>query len=381
MAVQSGDRDRELVNAARRFVADHVVEAAAGWEQERRMPVELFKTAAKAGLLGLMVPQEAGGHGLGLKQTAAIDEVLAGADMALAFAFKVHGNLAGNLARNGSPAQVERYLDAMLAGQVIGAFLLTEPAGGSDATAITTSARAYGDGWVIDGEKAWVSNGAVAGVMLVFAQTDPARGWRGIAGFLVDADLPGVVRQPAYHVLSGHALGTCGVRFDGVKLGPDALLLEPEVAFKGAMRGIDIARIGVGAMAAGMMATSLDAALAYTRDRAAFGQTVADFQGVQWQLADAATDLEATRLLTGHAADLFDAGENATVAAAHAKKFGSRAAVRNIAQLMQVMGAVGFRHDAGHPLARHLATAKMAEWLDGANEIQNLVIARDLLRD
>ncbi|MEM7121553.1 MAG: acyl-CoA dehydrogenase family protein [Pseudomonadota bacterium] len=381
MNVHSGDRTGELVNAARRFAADHVVEAAADWERERRMPAELFKTAAEAGLLGLMVPPEAGGHGLGLKQTAAIDEVLAGADMALAFAFKVHGNLAGNLARNGSPAQIERYLKAMLTGEVIGAFLLTEPRGGSDATAITTRARPDGDGWVLDGEKAWVSNGAVAGVMLVFAQTDPAKGWRGIAGFLVDADTPGIKRQPAYHMLSGHALGTCGVTFEGVQLSRDAMLLEPEAAFKGAMGGIDIARIGVGAMAAGMMAASLDAALAHTRERAAFGQTIADFQGVQWQLAEAATDLEATRLLTGHAADLFDAGENATVAAAHAKKFGSRAAVRTISKLTQIMGAIGFRHDAGHPLARHLASAKMAEWLDGANEIQNLVIARSLLRD
>ena len=230
-------------------------------------------------------------------------------------------------------------------------------------------------------KRPWVSNGAVAGLMLVFAQTDPARGWRGIAGFLVDADLPGVVRQPAYHMLSGHALGTCGVRFEGVKLGRDTLLLEPEAAFKGAMRGIDIARIGVGAMVTGMMAASLETALSYIRERSTFGQTVADFQGIQWQLADAATDLEATRLLTGHAASLFDAGENATVAAAHAKKFATRAAVRHIAQLMQMMGAVGFRHDAGHPLARHLAAAKMAEWLDGATEIQNLVIARDLLRE
>jgi alkylation response protein AidB-like acyl-CoA dehydrogenase len=181
-------------------------------------------------------------------------------------------------------------------------------------------------------------------------------------------------------MLGGHALGACGFTFEGVRVADDAMFLAPEQAFKGAMNGINIARIAVGAMCCGMMQRSLETALEATRARPAFGGHVADFQGVQWMLADMATDLEAARLLTYRAAELFDAGADATLAAAHAKKFATRAALRRIAEAMQVMGAIGFRHDAGHPLARHLACAKMAEWLDGATEIQNVVIARALLK-
>jgi len=146
------------------------------------------------------------------------------------------------------------------------------------------------------------------------------------------------------------------------------------------MRGINIARVGVAAMCCGMMDSALDHALSATVARTAFGQQIADFQGVQWMLADAATDLEAARLLTRHAAAAFDAGEDAVVACAHAKKFATRAAGKAIADCMQVMGARGFRLDDGHPLARHMAAARMAHWLDGATEIQNVVIARELLR-
>jgi alkylation response protein AidB-like acyl-CoA dehydrogenase len=281
--------------------------------------------------------------------------------------------------RNGSPGQIERYYSPMLAGELLGAFLLTEPGAGSDATAIATAARPDGDGWIIDGEKAWITNGVAAGLLLVFAQTDPARGWRGIASFLVEAASAGVTRLPAYDMLGGHALGACGLRFAGVRVGPEAMFQAPEQAFKGAMGGINIARVGVAAMCCGMMQNALDTAIEAARARPVFGQHVADFQGIQWALADAATDLEAARHLMWHAARRFDAGEDATLAAAHAKKFATRAAMRHIAQAMQVMGANGFRHDAGHPLARHLAAAKMAEWLDGATEIQNVVIARSLL--
>jgi len=369
------------VAAAHGFAERHVAPNAALWERERRLPKEVIKAAGDADLLGLMVAKEQGGRGVGLVGSAAVGEVVAGHDMAVAFALKVHDNFAASLARNGSAAQVERYLGLMLEGRILGAFLLTEPGAGSDATAITTRARRDGTDWVIEGEKAWITNGASADLLNVFAQTDPEKGWRGIASFLVEASSPGVARLPLYEMLGGHAVGAAGLRFDGVRVAADAMFLAPEQAFKGAMTGINIARVGVGGMCCGMIEASLKTAIATAKARPAFGQHVADFQGVQWMLADAATDLEAARHLTRHAARLFDAGEDATLAAAHAKKFATRAALHHIAQAMQVMGANGFRHDAGHPLARHLAGAKMAQWLDGATEIQNLVIARGLLRD
>ena len=380
MAEQSNEATEAAVAAARVFAEDHVVAAAADWELARRFPVELLTVAGEAGLLGLMAPRAEGGRGLGLAGTAAVAEVLAAADMGIAFSLKVHANFTASIARIGSPLQRERYLADMLAGRRIGAFLLTEPDVGSDATKIRTQASRTASGWVLSGEKAWTTNGVAAGLMQVFAQTDPSLGWRGIASFLVEGDAAGVERLPAYGLLGAYGAGVCGIRLHDVTVGEDALFLAPGDAFKGAMRGINIARVGVAAMCTGMMASALDHALRATVARNAFDQAIADFQGVQWMLADAATDLEATRLLTREAARAFDAGEDAVVACAHAKKFAARAAWKAISDCMQVMGARGFRLDDGHPLARHLAAARMTHWLDGATEIQNVVIARELLR-
>lgn len=366
------------VEAARAFAREVIEPNAARWEDERRYPREAVAEAAARGLCGLVVPAEMGGAGLGAAAMARVMEELASADMAFSFGLVVHNNLAGAIARHGDPRQVEAYLDDLVAGHRVGAFLLTEARGGSDAGAILTRARRETGGWVIDGEKAWVSNGAGADVLSVYAQTDPALGWRGIACFLVDADQPGVVREPAYRLMGGHALGTGAFRFEGCRVGEEALLLGPGDGFKAAMAGIDLARVNVAAMCCGMMRVGLDQALAATAERHAFGQAIADFQGIQWMLADAATDLEASRLLAYEAARLLDAGEDATLAAAHAKKFATRAALTRLADCMQAMGAPGYRADC--PPSRHLACAKMAQYLDGTTEIQNVVISRALRR-
>ena len=200
--------------------------------------------------------------------------------------------------------------------------------------------------------------------------------WRGIASFLVEADHPGVERLAAYELMGGHAMGTGGFRFTDCRIGGDALFRDPGVGFKEAMRGINVARTGVSALCCGMLRAGLHTALAYATERRAFGQPTIEFQGLQWMLADVATDLEAARLLTLAAARAIDDGDG-VVAASHAKKFATRVALKGIADCMQVMGAAGYKAD--HPLGRHLACAKMAHYLDGTTEIQNLVIARDLV--
>lgn len=373
--------ERAVIERAAAFARASVADQAARWEAERAMPLDVIRAAGEAGLCGLIVPRGLGGEGLGFTAFARVVEELASADLAFAFSLVVHNNLAGNIARNGTPEQIERYLPDLIAARRLGAFLLTEPTGGSDAAAIKTRAvrDGAGGGWRIDGAKAWVSNGAAADVLSVYAQTDPAAGWRGIACFLIDADRAGVVREPAYGLLGGHALGTNGFRFEDCRVDEEALLLAPGEGFKAAMRGIDVARVNVAAMCAGMMRAALDHARRYVARRAAFGQRVADFQGVQWMLADALTDLEASRLLAYNAAALLDGEADAVLASAHAKKFATRAALTRIADCMQVMGAAGYRDDA--PLARHLATAKMAQYLDGATEIQNVVISRRLFSE
>lgn len=370
--------EQRLVTTARDFARQVVAPQAAAWERERRVPRETLREAAQAGLAGLLVPEAWGGSGISFTAMARVMEELSRACMSFAFSLVCHNNLAGNIARNGSDAQRERYLGPMVRGEWIGAFLLTEPGAGSDAAAIATRATRTDGGWRLDGEKAWVTNGVIADVLSVYAQSDPAQGWRGAVCLLVDGDAPGLGRDPAYGLLGGHAMGVCGVSLRDCHVDEGQTLLGTEAAFRGAMEGINIARANVAAMCCGMLSAGLERSLDYTAERRAFGQAVAGFQGVQWQLADVATELEAARLLAYQATQVIDGGETGALEAAHAKKFATRVALNGLVNCMQVMGAHGFR--AEEVLGRHLACAKLAQWLDGATEIQNVVISRELLR-
>ncbi|MEM7119162.1 MAG: acyl-CoA dehydrogenase family protein [Chloroflexota bacterium] len=368
--------EEELVAMAQTFAQEVVLPQAASWEAARTFPRAAFSQAAELGLCRLLVSPADGGHGIRLTAMARIMEELAAASMPFAFSLTVHNNLAANIANNGSPEQRETYLPSLLSGESVGAFLLTEPQGGSDAAVVRTSAQLDGDEWVLAGQKDWVSNGAVAKLLSIYAQTNPELGWRGIACFLVDAAQSGVVRLPAYQLLGGHVLGTGAFRFEGCRVEKEAMLLGPGEAFKAAMQGIDLARILVAAMCCGMMRTGLEEALAATAVRHSFGRPIGDYQAIQWMLADTATDLKAARLLTYDAATLWDVGKEATLAAAHAKKFATRVALTRLSDCMQCMGAPGLRID--NTVARHFAAAKMAQYLDGSTEIQNIVISRKL---
>ncbi len=381
LAPNAGSSAEDVAAAdAQEFARAVVAPNADVWERERRFANESFEAAAERGLTGLLAPTSLGGRGLGPLALARVVEAVAAADLAAAFSLVVHNNHVRAVTGSGNEALIAREAPSLIAGERVGAFLLTEPGVGSDATAITTTAERDGDMWVINGEKAWVTNAAVADSLNVFAQTQPGQGHRGIVSILVTADLPGVTRLEPYELLGGYGMGTGGFRFEDVRVPVADTLVEPGAAFAAAMGGIDVARIVVGAGCCGLMQTSLDIAVAATASRELFGSTVARQQGVQWMLADAATDLAATRLLTYDAARLLDQGADATVAAAHAKKFGARAAERVVRDCMQSMGATGLRRGVENPLPRHLAAARVANYLDGTTEIQNVVIARSLWR-
>lgn len=371
------EKDQHIIEAATRFADNVVAPQAEHWNQLRHIPTEIYRSAAEAGLCRLIVPEALGGLGLSVGSMAKVMRVLAGRCFASAFSLVVHNNVTARVALSAPASMRDRYLPALMAGEKLGAFLLTEPDVGSDATAIRTLAVKSGEGWRINGSKAWVSNGGVATVLSVYAQTEPGSGAKGIACFLLEANTPGVHREANYDLLGGHALATAGFEFTDVLVPKDALLVAPGDGFRIAMKGIDLARINVAAMCCGMLEQSLKLATDYIQARSAFGRKVADFQGIQWMLADVATDLEASHLLASEAARACDAGKPASVASAHAKKFATRAALRCIADCMQVMGARGFSIE--HALPRHFAAAKMAQYLDGTTEIQNIVIARSLL--
>ena len=370
--------EQSIVADARFFGESVIGPNAETWEKQGRVPAIVFEQAGEMGLCRLLVPSALGGLELSVTAMATVMEILSSHCFASAFSFVVHNNLAANIARNAKPDLQRRTLPALMDGTSAGAFLLTEPKGGSDAAGIETSAVKIESGWLLNGEKAWVSNGTHASTLSVYAQTDPSAGSRGIGCFLVDADSPGVVRGPAYELLGGHALGTCGFTFEDCEVSHDAVLVEPGQGFRAAMQGIDLARVNVAAMCCGMMDNALSVALAAAHERQAFGQAIIDFQGIQWMLADVATNLAAARALAYRAAALVDTGKIATLESAHAKKFATRAALSGIAECMQAMGAPGLSRT--HSLARHLAAAKMAQFMDGTTEIQNVVISRGLMK-
>ena len=358
-----------LLDSAARFRRDHVAPRAAGWERARQMPRDSLREAARLGLTGIEVPRAQGGRGAGFVAKALIAEELARSCMAFAFSLINTQNIAARIAAAGSATQIERYLTPLLAGELVGGTSLTEPHAGSDFPAITTMARRRGAGWGLNGEKAWLTNAAVADVIIVYAKTDAAAGSDGIAAFLVDARAPGFERLPPYALMGGHAIGVGGFRLTDYHADEHALFYPPGQAFKRALTSINGARAYVAAMCCGMVAESLRIALDYATKRRSFGKRLLDHQGLRWSLADVATDLEAARLLTWRAADLIARGEDAMLAAAHAKKFAVRMAQQRLGDCMQAMGAEGLRED--YPIGRHIACARIAGYVDGSTEMQN----------
>lgn len=367
---------RAILARAKAFARDEVAPYATNWELKREFPRATFEKGARMGLAGLMIAKDLGGLGISHRAAAQVYEEVARACLPFCFTLFVQHNVAAGIAAFGNPSQKDRYLQPMLRGERIGAFCLTEPGVGSDAASISTIARQRNGGWVLEGEKAWVTNGSVADVLSIYAQTDPAIRSRGIACFLVDTQRPGVKRTAPYSMMGGHVMGVNGIRLSDCRVEPDGVLREPGAGFKGAMAGINRARTMIAAMCCGILHTCLEVSLAYARTRTAFGGVIADLQGLQFELADVATDLEASRALSYQAAALLDQGRSAAVEAAHAKKFATRAAFHGIAVCMRAMGANGYRFESPH--VRHLASAQMCQYLDGTEEIQNLIIARSL---
>lgn len=359
--------ERRLADGAREFVAAHVVPNVQTWDRGRADSRAVLPAAAAAGLLGLEVPTAHGGLGLSFACKRQVAEILAAADFGLAMSVINTHNVANHLARTAAPEVAQRYLPALLAGDRTGCTALTEPGAGSDFSAITTLARRVGNEWQLDGRKAWIVNGTHADVLVVYAQTEPGSGARGIAAFVVDGCRSGFVRQAAVDSLATPSMDAGGFVLRGYRAQAEELLHPPGEAFKSALASINGARAYVAAMCCGMVAESLRVASAYGTQRHTFGKPLHEHQGWRWTLADAAIDLAAARLLVDAAATLIDEGRDAQAEAAQAKVFATRMAGRHIAALMHAMGAEGLREE--HPLLRHLAAAQVATLVDGSTEM------------
>jgi len=355
--------ERQAVQAGRTFRDAHISPFADGIELRRETAISTLRLASQHGLLGLQVPTMQGGLGLSVLAAARVYEEIAEGCLAHAFSLEVHNNIANLVSRRGTKGVQDRWLPRLLSGDAVAAFCLTEPAMGSDAVAIQCKADSVGSDWVLNGEKAWVTNAAGADLFAVWAQTDAAAGSRGIAAFLVEREAEGLTVTDPYKLMGGHAMGTAGILLRDCRVPADGLISPPGEGFQVAMQGITAARIFVGAQCCGILKAGLE-------------RPVGSFQGLQWELVNVATEREAARLLVYRAAAAADRGLSATVEAAQAKKFATAAAVSGLVTCMQAMGAHGFLIDS--TLGRHLATAKMAEYLDGTSEIQNVVVARSL---
>lgn len=362
-----GDTVSTLLQNVRRFADDVVAPGAALWERERRMGSEALIQAAGLGLTGLQVPVADGGLGHAFSVKARVGEILAGADFGFAMSVLNTQNVAHRLTRDADPALAARYLPDLLSAQRVACSALTEPQAGSDFAAISTQAVPDGDGWVLTGEKAWIINAAVAGLVVVYAQTEPGSGGAGIASFLVDGQRAGFERRPAFGMTAQHTIGAGGFRLDGYRAEAAEMIRPPGEAFRSALTDINGARVYVAAMCCGMVATALRIAADYGRRRTAFGQPLTGHQGWRWRLAEAECDLEAARLMVRDAAALIDADRDARYAAARTKIFATRMAERHLPALAQSMGAEGLRDS--YPFGRHMIGARVASFTDGSTEM------------
>jgi len=368
--------EQRIVDAARGFVAAHVAPNAQAWDRGLADSRAVLPAAAAAGLLRLEVPAAQGGLGLSFACKRQVAEVLAAADFGLAMSVINTNNVANHLARMAAPDVARRLVPALLSGHRTGCTALTEPGAGSDFSAITTLARKVGDEWQLDGRKAWIVNGTHAEVVVVYAQTEPGSGARGIAAFVVDGSRSGFIREARADSTAVRGIDAGGFVLQGYRARADELLHPPGEAFKAALASINGARVYVAAMCCGMVHESLRVASAYGAQRHTFGKPLHEHQGWRWSLADAAIDLAAARLMVDAAAALIDDGSDAQTAAAQAKVFATRMAGRHIAALMHAMGAEGLREQ--HPLLRHLVAAQVATLVDGSTEMLLDRVARGL---
>jgi alkylation response protein AidB-like acyl-CoA dehydrogenase len=370
------DEAYELLELTREIADGELAPRAAGFEARGEFPRDVLRTIGRAGLLGLPYAESDGGGGQPYEVYLQVLETLAGSWLAIAEAVSVHTLACFPVSAYGSERQ-RKMLPDLLGGDLLGAYCLSEPQGGSDAAALTTRAVRDGGDYVVTGTKAWITHGGQADFYDVFCRTG-GPGPAGISCLLADADTPGVLPQPAERTMGLRSSPPAQIVFDGARIAGDRLIGGEGVGFRIAMQALDAGRLGIAACAVGLAQAAVDYAARYARERTQFGRAIADFQGLGFLLADMATQVSAARALTLAAARLKDAGRPFSVEAAKAKLFATDAAMRVTTDAIQVLGGYGYVSD--HPVERWFREAKVLQIVEGTNQIQRLVISRSLAR-
>jgi len=378
MDFELGEEQQMVRETTRAFVEREVKPVASRLDREAIYPSELVKRLSELGLMGILVPQEFGGSGMDLLSCVVAMEEISKAWASLAVAMSVQNSLVcAPIARFGSAAQKKKYLSSLARGERLGCYALTEPGSGSDAGSIQTRAKRVDDDFVLNGNKIFTTNGNRADLAIVYAVTDPAKGKKGISAFIVEKNSPGFVVGKLEDKLGLRSSDTASLLFEDCRVPGENLLGTEGEGFTIALVTLDGGRIGIAAQALGIAQGCLEESVAYAQQRRQFGRAIAEFEAIQWMLADMATEIDAARLLTYRAAWLAEQGRTFTKEAAMAKLFASEAANRAAYKAIQIFGGYGYTKEFA--VERFFRDARITTIYEGTSEIQRLVIARRLI--
>ncbi len=371
------EQDIQIRDMARQFAQERLKPFAAQWDTEHRFPAEALVEMAQLGFLGMLVPEEWGGAATGhLAYAMALEEIAAG-DGACSTIMSVHNSVGCMpILKYGNDAQKRRFLQPLAAGEMIGAFALTEPQAGSDAGDLRTRARLDGDHYVLNGAKQFITSGSHAGVVIVFAVTDPEAGKKGISAFIVPTDTPGYQVVRVEEKLGQNASDTCQIQLDDVRVPASLMLGAPGEGYRIALSNLEGGRIGIAAQSVGMARAAFEAAREYAHERRTFGKPIIEHQAVAFRLADMATQIAVARQMVHHAASLREAGLPCLIEASMAKLFASEMAEKVCSAALQTLGGYGYLKD--FPIERIYRDVRVCQIYEGTSDVQRMVIARSL---
>jgi len=373
------ENQQMIQEMTRDFAKQRVLPYRNEWDDKEHFPIDILKEAGELGLLGVLVPEEYGGSGMGYLEYVSVLTELGKVCGGFGLSVAAHNSLCtGHILQYGNEEQKKKYLPALAAGEHIGAWGLTEPNTGSDAMRMKCVAEKDGDEWVINGMKTWITHALSADIFVILVRTGELLDSNGISAFIIEKGTPGLSANKITNKVGVRASETAELYFDNVRV-PAANLIGAEgQGFKQAMKVLDGGRISIAALSLGVAKGAYESALAYAKEREQFGKPIASFQAISFKLADMATECEAAELLCMQAADMKNRGENITKQGAFAKYYASELAVRNGNEAMQVMGGNGYTKE--YPAEKFLRDARLMVIGEGTSEIQKLVISREVLK-
>ncbi|MBI2619138.1 MAG: acyl-CoA dehydrogenase [Ignavibacteriales bacterium] len=366
-------------DTARKFAQEELAASADERDEKEEFPRDAVQKMGELGFMGMMVSEQYGGAGLDTVSYVLAVEEISKVDASAGVIMSVNNSLVTwGLETYGTEDQKKRYLHDLASGKKLGAFALSEPEAGSDATNQRTTAKKQGDSFILNGTKNFITNGANADIVLVMASTERSKGAKGVSAFIVEKGIPGFSVAKKEKKLGIRSSDTVSLSFEDCRIPAGNLIKEEGFGIKFALKTLDGGRIGIAAQALGIAQASLDASISYSKQRKAFDHPIADFQAVQFKIADMSTEIEAARLLTLRAAVLKDRGERFGPAAAMAKLYASKVAVASALEAIQIHGGYGYIRE--YKVERFLRDSKITEIYEGTSEIQRIVISRELLQ-